>query len=119
MHQPATATSIRCPVCSQSDWSVAMRRVGLRQRRALRLRALRRLRAARHEPMPADDVIERYYSTKYRGDRHAFTDRMRVKLRAACPTPTFRPGFRGRLLDIGCGDGHFAMHMRDADGRFP
>jgi 2-polyprenyl-3-methyl-5-hydroxy-6-metoxy-1,4-benzoquinol methylase len=65
-------------------------------------------------PMPADDVIERYYSTKYRGDRHAFTDRMRVKLRARMLQRHVPPGFRGRLLDIGCGDGHFALHMRDA-----
>jgi hypothetical protein len=52
------------------------------------------------QPMPADDVIEHYYSTKYRGDRHAFTDRMRVKLRARMLQRHFPPGFRGRLLDI-------------------
>lgn len=65
------------------------------------------------DPMPGDDVIEKYYSTKYRGDRHAFTDRIRVALRARMLQQQLPAQFTGRLLDIGCGDGHFAMTMRD------
>lgn len=65
-------------------------------------------------PMPGDDIIERYYSARYHGDRHAFTDRMRVTLRARMLRSRFPAGFTGTLLDIGCGDGHFAMKLRDA-----
>jgi hypothetical protein len=35
-------------------------------------------------PMPGDEVIERYYSARYHGDRHAFTDRFEANM------PVFR-----------------------------
>src|SRR5688572_26819184 len=63
--------------------------------------------------MPGDDVIERYYSARYRGDRHSFTDRMRIALRARMLTSHFPTRFTGRFLDIGCGWGEFALAMRD------
>jgi SAM-dependent methyltransferase len=64
------------------------------------------------EPMPSDTQIGRYYSASYRGDRHAFTDSIRVGLRSLSLGRHFPAGFRGRLLDIGCGLGTFAVHQR-------
>jgi 2-polyprenyl-3-methyl-5-hydroxy-6-metoxy-1,4-benzoquinol methylase len=64
------------------------------------------------DPMPGDDVIERYYSARYRGDRHAFTDRLRIALRSRMLESHFAPRFSGRFLDIGCGWGDFAVAMR-------
>ena len=115
MHHLRAETSIACPVCLTGNWHVVMRPV----RDYI---SGERFDIARCDscgmfltlPTPADDVIERYYSTKYRGDRHAFTDRLRVRLRAHMLQRHFPNGFRGRLLDIGCGDGHFALTMRDA-----
>ena len=61
-------------------------------------------------PPPAD--AGRYYPAAYRGNRHAFTGRWRVRRRATATEACFPTGFRGRLLDVGAGDGSFAVHMR-------
>ncbi len=63
------------------------------------------------QPMPSDDQIDRYYPPRYRGNRHGFTGKMRVNLRAAAIESCFPPNFRGRLLDVGCGDGAFVLEM--------
>jgi SAM-dependent methyltransferase len=63
-------------------------------------------------PMPVGDEIDHYYPPRYRGNRHAFTGRMRVALRARAIEACFPRGFRGRLLDVGCGDGAFVLEMR-------
>lgn len=63
-------------------------------------------------PMPGEAEIERYYPPRYRGNRHGFTGGMRVALRRREVESCFARGFRGRLLDVGCGDGSFALEMR-------
>jgi SAM-dependent methyltransferase len=55
------------------------------------------------EPAPLD--LARYYGRAYYGGRHSFTARYRAwrrirLLRRQAPRP-------GRLLDVGCGEGHF------------
>ena len=63
-------------------------------------------------PLPVSEEIGRYYPQRYRGNRHGFTGPMRSMLRRKAVERCFAPGFRGRLLDIGCGDGSFARHMK-------
>jgi SAM-dependent methyltransferase len=64
------------------------------------------------DPLPVGTEISRFYPPKYRGDRHGFTGRMRTALRCRAIESCFAKQFRGRLLDVGCGDGAFARHMR-------
>lgn len=62
------------------------------------------------DPMPGDEAIDRHYPARYRTDRQKFSAGMRVRRRAAAagdPPATAR----GRLLDIGCGSGDFAVEM--------
>ena len=63
-------------------------------------------------PMPASDKIGKYYPPSYRGNRHGFTGKMRVALRRRAIESFFPEGFRGRLLDVGCGDGAFVLEMK-------
>ena len=63
-------------------------------------------------PMPDDDKIERYYPSRYRGERQRFSSGFRVRRRGVMVERHFPRGFRGRLLDIGCGNGSFAVHMK-------
>jgi SAM-dependent methyltransferase len=62
-------------------------------------------------PMPPPDEIGKYYPPRYRGNRHGFTGKMRVALRRRAVESFFPKGFRGRLLDVGCGDGAFVLEM--------
>jgi SAM-dependent methyltransferase len=62
-------------------------------------------------PLPAASDIGRFYPPKYRGDRHGFTGDLRTLLRRRAIESCFPKNFRGRLLDVGCGDGAFARHM--------
>lgn len=64
------------------------------------------------QPLPQGETISRYYPRQYRGNRHAFTGGMRSGLRRKAVESCFEKGFRGRLLDIGCGDGSFALQMK-------
>jgi 2-polyprenyl-3-methyl-5-hydroxy-6-metoxy-1,4-benzoquinol methylase len=110
----SAATTSACPLCHRDDWQVALYTVwDYISDERFDIKKCRRCGLMVTDPIPGDEVIEKYYSTKYRGDRHAFTDRMRVALRARMLRRQFAAGFSGRLLDIGCGDGHFAMTMRD------
>jgi 2-polyprenyl-3-methyl-5-hydroxy-6-metoxy-1,4-benzoquinol methylase len=105
-------------VCGQSRWALKLRRVqDYISEEYFDILRCATCGLAITDPMPGDDIIERYYSARYRGDRHAFTDRLRVSLRARKLQSRFAPGFAGRLLDIGCGDGHFAMRLRDSGWR--
>jgi len=64
------------------------------------------------QPLPSGDEIGKYYPAQYRGNRHSFTGKMRSALRRRAVEACFPKNFRGRLLDIGCGDGSFAMEMK-------
>jgi 2-polyprenyl-3-methyl-5-hydroxy-6-metoxy-1,4-benzoquinol methylase len=64
------------------------------------------------QPLPMGEEIGKYYPAQYRGNRHSFTGRMRSALRRRAVESCFGKDFRGRLLDIGCGDGSFAMEMK-------
>jgi 2-polyprenyl-3-methyl-5-hydroxy-6-metoxy-1,4-benzoquinol methylase len=64
------------------------------------------------QPLPEGQAIGKYYPPRYRGNRHGFTGAMRCSLRRQMIESCFSPGFRGKILDIGCGDGSFAMHMK-------
>src|ERR1043165_2944427 len=55
-----------------------------------------------------DTQIEKYYPQRYRTDRQKYSAGMRVKLRAGAAEAFFQPAFRGRVLDVGCGNGDFA-----------
>jgi SAM-dependent methyltransferase len=63
-------------------------------------------------PPPPADQVGRFYPPRYRGNRHAFTGGLRDALRRRAVEARFPKGFRGRLLDVGCGSGAFARHMR-------
>jgi SAM-dependent methyltransferase len=62
-------------------------------------------------PPPPPGQIGRYYPPRYRGNRHAFTGRWRDGRRGRAVEACFPAHFRGRLLDVGCGNGTFARHM--------
>ena len=64
------------------------------------------------DPLLTDEVIARYYPQRYRTDRQKYTGPSRVKLRAAAVPKHFDPNFRGKLLDLGCGNGAFALEMQ-------
>ena len=63
-------------------------------------------------PPPPPGQVERYYPPRYRGNRHSFTGGFRDRLRCRAIEGCFPRGFRGRLLDVGCGSGTFARLMR-------
>jgi SAM-dependent methyltransferase len=63
-------------------------------------------------PRPAEQALAGYYPPRYRTDRQKLTGTRRVKRRAGAVEKHFPPGFRGRLLDLGCGTGAFAREMR-------
>ena len=64
-------------------------------------------------PPPSPEQVGRFYPPRYRGNRHAFTGGLRDALRRRAVAACFGRGFTGRLLDVGCGSGAFAAHMRD------
>ncbi len=64
------------------------------------------------DPLVPDSLIEKYYPPRYRVDRQKQTGGTRVRLRAAAVERATPVGFCGRLLDLGCGTGAFAMEMK-------
>ena len=63
-------------------------------------------------PAPPSAELGRYYPPRYRVDRQRQTGGWRTKRRAAMVQKQFPRNFRGRLLDVGCGTGAFAMEMQ-------
>jgi 2-polyprenyl-3-methyl-5-hydroxy-6-metoxy-1,4-benzoquinol methylase len=63
-------------------------------------------------PAPPPSELGRYYPARYRVDRQRQTGGWRTKRRAAMLQKHFSRGFKGRLLDAGCGTGAFAMEMQ-------
>jgi SAM-dependent methyltransferase len=63
-------------------------------------------------PAPPPERVHFYYPPRYRTDRHRLTGGWRVRRRAAMLAKHFPRGFRGRLLDLGCGNGAFAVEMQ-------
>ena len=63
-------------------------------------------------PAPPPAELGRYYPPRYRVDRQRQTGGWRTKRRAAMLQKHFPRNFRGRLLDIGCGTGAFAIEMQ-------
>src|SRR5687768_16931788 len=63
-------------------------------------------------PMPPAPEIGRYYPPRYRTDRQRLTGTWRTKRRAAMLAKHFPRRFRGRVLDVGCGTGAFAVEMQ-------
>lgn len=66
------------------------------------------------DPLPPTAHIDDYYGPRYRGNRHGVTAGFRTRRRVAEVRWIFPPGFTGRILDIGCGQGDFARAMRKA-----
>ena len=63
-------------------------------------------------PAPPPSELGRYYPARYRVDRQRQTGGWRTKRRAAMLQRHFPRGFKGRLLDAGCGTGAFAIEMQ-------
>jgi SAM-dependent methyltransferase len=63
-------------------------------------------------PAPPAAELGRYYPARYRVDRQRQTGGWRTKRRSAMLAKKFPRGFKGRLLDAGCGTGVFAMEMQ-------
>jgi SAM-dependent methyltransferase len=103
----------RCELCGNTSWSTVVGDVrdyisdetfSIRQCTSCRL-------CVTHPHVP-DSAIERYYPPRYRTDRQKYSAGTRVKLRGDAAARTFAPDFRGRLLDLGCGNGDFAVEMQ-------
>jgi len=63
-------------------------------------------------PPPGVEELHQFYPARYRTDRQRYTAGWRVKRRGREVERFFDPGFRGKLIDIGCGRGSFVMHMK-------
>jgi len=102
-----------CIVCGEGEWELRLR--GVRDyitAETFDVARCRRCGLGMTQPMPSNPHLERYYPRRYRVRRHRFTRGMRVLLRRRALERWFAPGFHGRLLDLGCGDGAFALAQR-------
>ncbi|MGB7161304.1 MAG: class I SAM-dependent methyltransferase, partial [Tepidisphaeraceae bacterium] len=109
----STSAPPRCPVCASQRWTVALGGV-LDYISGERFDVLRcdECGLGATCPAPPEDRLAGYYPPRYRTERQRFTASMRTRLRARALESRFKRGFRGRLLDYGCGDGTFALAMK-------
>jgi 2-polyprenyl-3-methyl-5-hydroxy-6-metoxy-1,4-benzoquinol methylase len=113
--EPPAHVGPSCPVCGAADrWAIALRGVVdyISDERFDILRCGTCGLGATH-PAPPIERLADYYPPRYRTERQRFTAAMRTRRRAAAVESRFPRNFRGRLLDFGCGDGTFAIAMRD------
>jgi SAM-dependent methyltransferase len=108
-----SAQQMYCTLCGEAIWNVQTRSImdyltgqffDIVQCRSCGLKVT--------NPFPNAIEIGEYYPARYRGNRHSFTERVRTVLRRRAIESYFPRGFKGRLLDVGCGDGAFALEMR-------
>ena len=101
-----------CPVCGADRWDEAM--TGVVDYLSGRDYAIDRCRTCGllATVAPEDTATEEAYGPRYRVNRHGVTGRFRTARRVAAIRRMFPAPFRGRLLDLGCGDGSFALAMQ-------
>lgn len=62
--------------------------------------------------VPAPDDLAPYYGERYYGGRHAMTQRYCLRRRMRLLELVTRGTPRGKLVDVGCGDGSFLLEAR-------
>jgi 2-polyprenyl-3-methyl-5-hydroxy-6-metoxy-1,4-benzoquinol methylase len=108
-----TECATQCMLCGGASWAPHLRQVvDYLSGEQFDIRRCESCNLLCTFPMPPDAEIDRYYPPRYRGNRHGFTGRMRTNLRCRAIESCFPKNFKGRLLDVGCGDGAFVTEMR-------
>jgi SAM-dependent methyltransferase len=113
--EPATVPSRisapgACPVCGG-----AMRKAIANVRDPQTTEAFDLIRCSRCElgvTVPAPGDLARYYGERYYGGRHAMTQRYCLRRRMRLLEQMARGTVRGKLVDVGCGDGSFLLEAR-------
>jgi SAM-dependent methyltransferase len=111
---PPAVPNPPCLLCGATDWRPHLAAVeDYLTREFFDLERCGRCGLVVTTPMPPVDQLERYYPPRYRTDRQRLTGGWRTGRRAAMVRKHFPRGFRGRLLDVGCGTGAFAVDMQN------